>query len=155
MSRSPSPQHLVNARQATRACATRLQRAQALHTAQLRQGLASGNMTDKQWWSTVKRAGGVQRNSNFPTITGADGKEHVLNHDKANCFAQYFASKCSLVQNDLTENNTPATRQRTHRELAKAAYRGAAPPFDACAPPSILVRPRSIFVRPPSNAPGP
>ena len=38
------------------------------------------------------------------------------------------------------------------RELAKATYRGAAPPFDACAPPSILVRPRSIFVRPPSLA---
>ena len=47
MSRSRSPQHLVNARQATRACATRLQRAQALHTAQLRQRLARGNMTNK------------------------------------------------------------------------------------------------------------
>ena len=125
MSRSPSPQHLVNARQATRACATRLQRAQALHTAQLRQRLASGNMTDKQWWSTIKRAGGVQRNSNFPTITGDDGKEHVLNHDKANCFAQYFASKCSLGQNDLTENNTPATRQRTQKSIGSVHFRPA------------------------------
>ena len=90
MSRSPSPQHLVNTSQATWACARRLLRAQALHTAQLQQCVASGNMTDKQWWSTVKQTGVVQPNSNFPTNTGADGKEHVLNHDKANCFAQYF-----------------------------------------------------------------
>ena len=117
MSRSPSSQHLVNARQATRACATSLQREQALHTAQLRQHLASGNMTDTQWWSTVRR------NSNFPTITGDDGKEHVRNHDKANCFAQYFASKCSLGQNDLTENNTPATRQRTQESIGSVHFR--------------------------------
>ena len=65
----------------------------------------------------------MQRNSNFPTITGADGKEHVLNHDKANCFAQYFASKCSLGQNDLTENNTPATRQRTQKSIGSVHFR--------------------------------
>ena len=41
----------------------------------------------------------------------------------------------------------------SYMELAKATYRCAAPPFDACAPPSILVRPYSIFVPPPSNAP--
>ena len=42
------------------------------------------------------------------------------------------------------------------RELAKATYRGAAPPPPPSMlvrPPSILVRPRLIFVRPPSNAP--
>ena len=123
MTQAPSPQHLQSARQATRSCTAQLQRALVTHTARLKERLARGNLTDKQWWSTIKRAGGEQRNSSFPTISSPDGTEHVFNKDKANCFGQYFASKCSLDQDDITDSNIPPTRLRTQRIISNIHFR--------------------------------
>ena len=83
MTQAPSPQHLQSARQATRSCTAQLQRALVTHTTRLKERLARGNLTDKQWWPTIKRTSGEQRNS-FPTIRSPDGTEHVFNKDKAN-----------------------------------------------------------------------
>ena len=47
----------------------------------------------------------------------------MFNKDKANCFGQYFASKCSLDQDDITDSNIPPTRLRTQRIISNIHFR--------------------------------
>ena len=64
-------------------------------------------MTSKQlqpsdWWRTVKRACGNGPSQSVPTLRDPDGREYTASADKAECMARYFASKCSLGQDDLS-----------------------------------------------------
>ena len=63
--------------------------------------LTSGNMSDKQWWSSVKRAAGVGCTSDLPTLTDEAGNDFATNLGKAECLAEYFAGKCTLGERDF------------------------------------------------------
>jgi len=124
--KNPSPQSLESAADASASSSAQLRRAQAAHQASLRQRLSSGNLNDKQWWSTIKQAGGQVRNTTFPTLIGSDGSEHVSNSEKANCFGQYFSSKCSL-EGDFTADDTfPELKRRSEASLSRVYIRQGA-----------------------------
>ena len=78
------------------ATANCLTRTQVLHMQQIRRKLLSGSMRDREWWSTVKRAGGHGRQSTIPVLVDKSGQEHTRSCDKAEVLGQYFAEKCSL-----------------------------------------------------------
>ena len=47
----------------------------------------------------------------------------MFNKDKANLFGQYFASKCSLDEDDITDSNIHPTRLRTQRIIRNIHFR--------------------------------
>lgn len=118
------------AKQATEYCKSVLERSKCAHLATLRRKLSAGNMSERSWWSTIKRASGNNRNSTIPTLHDQKGREHISNAEKAECFGEYFASKCSLGTNDfpanLPEDKFPRIRQRTSAKLTAVHFRHGA-----------------------------
>ena len=122
-----SDQRQADARRATAQCNRVIQSAKlARHTA-LRNKLTSGNMSGREWWTTIKQACGSRRNATIPTLTDQSGTEHLSNSEKAECFGRYFASKCSLGQNDfppnLSSSEFPNVRRRTNASLSEVRFR--------------------------------
>ena len=79
-----------------------LREAQARGRSTLREKLCSGKIRrDKQWWSTVKRAGSLGQHCEIPTIMDDSGNEYSTSSSKADAFGRYFAAKCSLGDSDF------------------------------------------------------
>ena len=109
-------------RSATQYATTRIARARQAHTDSLRRKICTGSLRDKQWWSTIKQAGGQNRNADIPVLTDASGKEFTTNKEKAECLCQHFADKCSLGQNDFA-GTFPAVQPRTANKLHFVRFR--------------------------------
>ena len=52
-----------------------------------------------------KRAADVSRQSDIPVLVDRSGHEHTTAREKAECFALYFATKCSLGSNDFSASD--------------------------------------------------
>ena len=102
-----------------------LRRAKASYISSLRTQMSSGSLTDKQWWSTVKKAGGESRSSGLPTLTDETGRDYPTNSAKAECLADFFASKCSLGNDDFKGDDIPPVQPRGVRQLTKVRFRPA------------------------------
>ena len=86
--------------------------------------LQQGSMKNKQWWSTLKAAGGDGRQCSIPVVRDDQGREHTTNKDKAECFGKFFSTKCSL-RNDLQRSNLPAFPNRCTAALSHVRFRPA------------------------------
>ena len=117
----------VNAKIATDACKSVLKTAKDARLRTLRNKLSTGNMSDRSWWSTVRQAGGSCQNSSIPTLKGQSGSEYTTNAQKAECFGEFFASKCSLGAADFPDNlpkeNFPHVKPRTMDKLSTVHFR--------------------------------
>ena len=102
-----------------------LRQARQTHQDMVRDRLYQRNMTDKMWWCTIKQAGGIGRGSSIPVLTGADGTECIANQQKAECLAQYFASKCSL-KDDFTDDSLPIVDKPGPDTLCTVRFRPSA-----------------------------
>ena len=92
-------------------CVHVLQHAQQQCKERASRKLSSGSLQDKQWWTAIKRAAGVSRQSDIPVLVDRSGHEHTTAREKAGCFAQYFAMKCSLGSNDFSASDQLPTMQ--------------------------------------------
>ena len=92
----------------TQRCASQIHTAYSAHRKRTRNKINSGSLRDKAWWGTVKQLSGQGRSSEIPLLVGPDGSEHVTSVEKANCFGEHFAKKCSLGDMDLTPSSLPA-----------------------------------------------
>eukprot|EP00117_Sycon_ciliatum_P008800 scpid69633/ scgid2070/ RNA-directed DNA polymerase from mobile element jockey; Reverse transcriptase len=108
--------------QATATASACLQRAEDTHTAAIRRRLAAGGLSSREWWSTVKRAGGCGRSHDIPTLKEENGEELTTSKDKAESFARYFSAKCSLGD-DLDASNLPYVRPRSDACLSTIHFR--------------------------------
>ena len=62
----------------------------------LRHTLSCQSLSDKQWWTNMKKATGATRNSaDVPLLVDSHGKEFHTSAEKAECLAKHFSSKCS------------------------------------------------------------
>ena len=117
----------VNAKIATEACKSVLKTAEDARLRTLRNKLSTRNMSDRSWWSTVRQAGGGCRNSSIPTLKGQSGSEYTTNAQKAECFGEFFALKCSLGAADFPDNlpkeNFPHVKPRTMDKLSTVHFR--------------------------------
>jgi len=118
-----SPLSRKSAEAAAQQCTQQLRRAEAAHYQSLSRKLSQGGMTDKEWWSTIKKAGGQGRNTAFPTLVGSDGTEFVSNIEKAECLARYFSAKCSLSNDFSGDSSFPETEQKTTETLSRIHIR--------------------------------
>ena len=109
----PADAHLQLAyTQATATASACLQRAEDTHATAICRRLAAGGLSSREWWSTVKRAGGCGRSHDIPTLKEENGAELTTSKDKAESFARYFSAKCSLGD-DLDASNLPYVRPRS------------------------------------------
>jgi len=105
--------------------------AKILHTAckaerrRVRRKLRRGQMKDREWWRTLKRAGGLGRSGDIPMLALPDGKEATTSKDKAHAFGEFFASKCTLGGKDFKDGVLPHVRPRSTRKLAKIHFRAS------------------------------
>ena len=107
--------------QATATASACLQRAEDTH-ASIRRRLTAGGLSSREWWSTVKRAGGCGRSHDIPTLKEESGEELTTSKDKAESFARYFSAKCSLGD-DLDASNIPYVRPRSDACLSTIHFR--------------------------------
>ena len=125
--KAATEENRVNAKIATEACKSVLKTAKDARLRTLRNKLSTGNMSDRSWWSTVRQAGGGCRNSSIPTLKGQSGSEYTTNAQKAECFGEFFASKCSLWAADFPDNlpkeNFPRVKPRTMDKLLTVHFR--------------------------------
>ena len=124
--RHPSPQAYDAYHAACQASCINLQKAKAMHLRTLRCRMENGSLSSKQWWSSVKHAGGEGRTTDLPTLTDPAGRDHVTNSEKAECLAKYFSAKCSLGENDLDPTCLPPVNQRSSAELPTVRFRPSA-----------------------------
>ena len=109
---SPNNAHLRLAySMATGEATNCLHRAKQAHTTGIRRKIREGALSSRQWWTTVKRAGGQgHRSADIPVLRASNGTEHTTCSEKAEAFGQYFSAKCSLGDNDLQANSLPPVR---------------------------------------------
>ena len=86
------------------------------------QRLSNGSLRDKQWWSTIKQAGGSGRNSSFPTLVNSKDEEFITSSGKAECFGEHFSAKGSLPQ-DFVNEELPHVQPRTDNILVDVHFR--------------------------------
>lgn len=98
-------------------------RARFLWEQRIRTNLSSGRLKDKQWWSTLKAASGEIRTSSIPTLIDGTGQEYSSNREKANCLGRYFAEKCSLGGDDLTQGTLPPIPAHNGPSLNRVHFR--------------------------------
>eukprot|EP00117_Sycon_ciliatum_P040211 scpid53825/ scgid29586/ Probable RNA-directed DNA polymerase from transposon X-element; Reverse transcriptase len=92
----------------------------------LRHTLSCQSLSDKQWWTNMKKATGATRNSaDVPLLVDSHGKEFHTSAEKAECLAKHFSSKCSLGDRELTINDLPAVTTPTHEPLEHVHFREA------------------------------
>ena len=121
----PSNQNEVTYKICSAECAARIRHAKALETARLRQRLQSGSLQSKQWWSSVKQAGGDGRHCSIPVIRDNQGREHSTSQEKADCFGRFFARKCSLEGEDFQQTDLPNFPNRCPSTLSQVRFRPA------------------------------
>ena len=100
-----------------------LSKARALELAHIRQRLTSGSLKCKQWWSCVKKAGGLGRQSSIPVIRDDQDTEYITCKEKAEGFGYFFAKKCSIDGGDFDESNIPPFPQRCSSTLCRVRFR--------------------------------
>ena len=93
-------------------CAAVFQAAMEGQRSRLRAKLTSGSISDKGWWTNIKKLGGIGRNSEIPLLVDQQGTEYVTSREKADCFGKHFSSKCSLGSADLSADSLPCFPQR-------------------------------------------
>ena len=103
-------------------CVACLHNAKERGLAAVRQRLKSGSLQDKQWWSTLKAAGGDGRQCTIPVIRDDKGNEHTTSMDKASCFGRHFSAKCSLKE-DLHQSDLPHFPRRCDTVLSQVRFR--------------------------------
>jgi len=102
-------------------------RAKCAWESRIRSKLAGGGLKDKEWWSTLRAAGGETRASSVPTLIGDNGLECSTNAAKADCLGRYFANKCSLGDEDLSPTDLPQSATRdAEPHLRQVHFRTAA-----------------------------
>ena len=111
-------------REATEMASACHARAKHCHTASIRRKISNGEMSSREWWSTVKRAAGRSRAADIPLLSDVHGNEAATNKEKSECFAEHFASKCSLP-NDLDADHIPQVTQRSAAEIHTVHFRPA------------------------------
>ena len=82
-------------------------------------------MKNKQWWSTIKAAGGDGRQCSIPLIRDAEGREFSTSKEKAACFGKFFSTKCSLQNDYLQPSELPHFPRRTTSVLSRVRFRQA------------------------------
>ena len=82
-------------------CAARIRHAKALETACLRRRLQSGSLQSKQWWSSVKQAGGDGRHCSIPVIRDNQGREHSFSQEKADCFGRFYLPENAALKGKI------------------------------------------------------
>ena len=122
----PSIQNEVTFKVCSAECAARIRHAEAQETARLRQLLQSGSLQSKQWWSSVKQAGGDCRHCSIPVIRDNQGCEHSTSQEKADCFGRFFARKCSLEGEDFQQTDLLNFPYRCRSTLCQVRFRPAA-----------------------------
>ena len=116
----------ANYRTAAASARSTIQRNRERHITMLRQKLTTGSLRDKEWWSTIKCAGGKGRSADIPTLRSADGTEYTTSQEKAKCLGQYFADKCSLGPQDFNEESEfPFVQPRSQSRLLSIRFRPA------------------------------
>ena len=86
------------------------QKRQILEVLRLLDRMTTGSLQTKEWWSSVKRAGGQGRQLSIPVIRDENSYEHSISITKeiATSFGRFFAKKCSFDgDNDFNESDVP------------------------------------------------
>ena len=104
-------------------CIRVLLAARHAHEQRLRTKLSRGNLRDRQWWQTVKRACGDGKRSDVPLLTDTTGKECVTATEKAEAFGKFFSGKCCLGENDIDRNSPPDFPRRCSTSMSKIHFR--------------------------------
>ena len=86
---------------------TCLSHAKAQETARIRRRLSSGSLQSKEWWSSVKKAGGAGRHGGIPVIRDDQGNEFETSDKIAECFGRFFAKKFRLDDGDFNATDIP------------------------------------------------
>ena len=63
-------------------------KAKSAMEARIRSKLATGSLRDKEWWCTMKRASGSNKESSVPLLIDSSGKECHSSQEKSECLAQ-------------------------------------------------------------------
>ena len=99
-----------------------LREAKARGLSAVRQRLQHGSLKNKQWWSTIKAAGGDGRQCSIPLIRDAEGRELSISKEKATCFGKFFSTKCSLQNDYLQPSELPHFPRRTTSVLSRVRF---------------------------------
>ena len=102
---------------------TCLSHAKAQETARIRRRLSSGSLQSKEWWSSIKKAGGVGRNGGIPVIRDDQGNEFETTEEIAECFGRFFAKKCRLDDGDFNATDIPRFPSRCSSTLCRIRFR--------------------------------
>ena len=102
---------------------TCLSHAKAQETARFRRRLSSGSLQSKEWWSSVKKAGGVGRHGGIPVIRDDQGNEFETSEEIAECFGRFFAKKCRLDDGDFDATDIPQFPSRCSSTLCRIRFR--------------------------------
>lgn len=107
---------------ATSNCSNRIDNAYQSHVSGIRRKIAEGSLSSRQWWSTIKKSGGLGRTQSIPILKDGDDSDLTTSQDKAEHLAKYFSSKCTLTP-DLSPNNLPRVRSRSTATLQTVRFR--------------------------------
>ena len=122
----PSMQNEQKYKESSANCAATIKCAKSLESIRLRQKLSTGSMSSKEWWSTVKRAGGHGRQRGIPAIRDEAGNEHSTTQEIATCFGRFFADKCSLGESgDFNDADVPLFPNRCTTTIRNIRFRPA------------------------------
>ena len=102
---------------------TCLSYAKAQETARIRRRLSSGSLQSKEWWSSVKKAGGVGRQGGIQVIRDDQGNEFETSEEIAECFGRFFAKKCRLDDGDFNATDIPRFPSRCSTTLCRIRFR--------------------------------
>ena len=103
---------------AVQACVETLSRSREKHQQAIRNKLPKGGLRDKEWWTTIKRVGNDSNGSEIPMLVD-NGCQYASGKEKADCFGLHFSKKCSLRDNDLSDNPTPMMQSK---DCTRAGY---------------------------------
>ena len=80
-------------------------------------------MRDKEWWATVKKAGGLSHGCSIPSVVCEKGDECASNQAKADEFANFNSEKCSLGSEDFQAGEElPDVQQRTTDKISRVRF---------------------------------
>lgn len=102
-----------------------LYRARHEHMQSAATKLASGSLSNRDWWCQIKRAGGHSRGGDIPVLCDPSGMEHTTNKDKANCFGQFFSQKCHVSNDFAPDTPLPPVISHTNSKLLNVRFRAS------------------------------
>ena len=118
-------QQLIDYNAKVRASANCFRLAKQAESVRIRDRLKHGSLRNKQWWSLLKQAASSDRSSSIPVLRNAQGREYVTNQEKATCFGEFFASKCSLGDQNLQHSDLPDLPPKCTSALTTVRFRKA------------------------------